>query len=176
MEENPPGELHIWLYTRHRQTAAAVIAFVLACAGIAAFLGMHGFWEIMSIRETILLCFGFSVALCWGMWIVYGRSSIHVNSLGVVVVKKLFGISRRTVIPLEALEDISVKESDSPVYSMKECKLVIRSRYGHKSVNIGGGLSPGEANWIAYGMGKFLEKLREDIVFGVTGENQMSKL
>ena len=161
LEETPANELNVWLPGGSRIALVGLVPFALFWNGFLVF------WTWGASRGSVLFAL-FSIPF-WliglGMifailYTLFGRSSIHINSLGIAVVKELFGIRKRTVMPIEIIGEISVKEQGQGMRSRNTSQKVIAINYGTKKAEVGGGLSEVELEWIAWRMRKFLEKLK----------------
>ena len=160
IEESPSNDVHIWIPGGFRPSVIGLIVFALIWNGFI------GFFSYMMIRENegppflflvpfYLVGIGLIVVI---LWMIFGKSSIHVNSLGLAIVKELFGIRRRSVIPLEVVGEISVIDTGTRVNNVPVRAIAIK--YGEKTAKVGRRLSEAERQWLAYEIRQYVAKLK----------------
>ena len=161
IEEDPANEFHIWIPGGFNPAVIGLIVFAVFWNGFLVF------WTWGASRASIVFALfsipfwlvGFAM-IFWIVWELFGKVSIHINSLGIAVVKELFGFSKRTVMPLDTVGDIKVKEQDKSMRQQNASQRGIAIDYGVKTAFVGGGLSEAELQWLAYEMRRFMKKLR----------------
>ena len=163
IEETPSNEMHVWIPARFKAQVIPLVIFSLFWNGMVIFFLVMAFGGgVKGDGPPLLFMLPFVLVgvlmIFFTCWMIFGKSSVHINSLGVAVVKELFGLRKRTVMPLDVVGDIRVEDTSTRVNNVPQRAVTIH--YGAKYARFGTGMSEVERQWIAYEMKKFLEKLR----------------
>jgi len=160
IEEAPSNEVHIWIPGRMGKSVGGLIFFAVIWNGFIVF------FTFMMVREKELTPFLFLIPfylvgiglIVSILWMIFGKSSIHINSLGVAIVKELFGIRRRTVIPLEVVGQIGVIDTGTRVNNVPVRAVAIN--YGKKTAKVGHNLTETERQWLAYELRQLIDRFK----------------
>lgn len=166
IEKDPAGEMHVRIPPAGFKRADHSLLFFTVVWN--CFMGVFNF--VMSAHKSLYVFFLLSLFNLVGLALIFttlnmlfGESSIRINSLGLVIVKKLFGIKRKKVIPLEGVYSIDAKlktGGTSTEASTARRRLSLEINYAARSIEVGSYLSEAELKWLAWEIRKFVGKLR----------------
>ena len=166
VDESPSNELHIWIGGGFKPSVIGLIIFAALWNGFLIIFSFmmffgggwdadEGVFPIIFLIPFYLVGIGFIIGI---LWILFGKSSIHVNSIGIVVVKELFGLRKRKIVPLEIVGEINVDNTGTTVNNVPQRAVMIH--FGKKTARFGTGLSEQERQWLAYEIKQFVRKLQ----------------